>query len=155
MTAGTQQQCLNIPTEFSSSAQWKAWHIALVSCVGKNAANSLWIQLWDTKGRTSTNAYSTDLGQYMQSQGVAIDESGGEKVARNLSDLGDWIGGGFKYGRVVGFVLVGGVTVAFLILLFNLIVKPEKAAKSVEVIGDAAMLATPQGRAVRSTKLLN
>lgn len=155
MSATTQQQCLNIPTEFSSAAQWKQWHISLVSCVGKDAANSLWIQLWDVKGRTSTNAYDTSLAQYMRGKGVALEESGGEQVARNLSDLGTWIGGGFKFQRGVVFVLVGGVSVAFIILLFNLIVKPEKAAKTIGVIGDAAMLSTPTGRALGGgTKML-
>ena len=146
MLATAQQQCLNIPTEFSSGAQWKQWHISLVSCVGKDAANSLWIQLWDVKGRTSTNAYDTSLAQYMIGQGVALEESGGEQVARNMSDLANWIGGGFKFSRGVSFVLVGGVSIAFIILLFNLIVKPEKAAKTISVIGDAAMLGTPTGR---------
>ena len=154
MSATTQQQCLNLPTEFSSAAQWKQWHVSLVSCVGRDAANSLWIQLWDVKGRTSTNAYDASLSQYLQTQGVALEESGGEKVARNLSDLGDWIGGGFKFSRGVMFVLVGGVSIAFIILLFNLIVRPEKAAKTINTIGSAAMLAHPAGRAIGGAKLL-
>jgi hypothetical protein len=102
MSATKQQQCLNLPTEFSSSAKWKQWHIALVSCVGKEAANSLWIQLWDIKGSSSTNAYDSSLAQYMRTQGVAIEESGGQQVARNLSDLG-----------VYGFCHCGGYQVCF------------------------------------------
>ena len=154
MTATKQQLCLRLPTEFSSAAQWKEWHISLVSCVGKNAANSLWIQLWDVKGRTSNNAYDSSLSQYMRTQGVALEESGGEQVARNLSNVSDFIGTSFKFGRGIQFILIGGVSIAFIILLFNLIVNPEKASKTIGVIGDAALLSTPQGRAVGATKML-
>lgn len=143
------QICLNIPTAFSSSAQWIEWHKALIGCVGKIPANSLWIQLWDALGRSNTNAYTTTLSQYMQSQGIAVEESGGEVVARNLSDFGNWMGTGFKYARTIQFVLIGGVSLALLMLVYNLVMNPEKAQKSINAIGSTAMLGTPVGRVTK------
>jgi hypothetical protein len=150
--AANQQQCLNLPNEFSSSAQWQQWHVALVSCVGKQAANSLWIQFWDNKGTLNENAYSAELSQYMRSQGVAIEESGGQRIARNIGDLGSWIGTGFQFTRLVTFVLIGGVSVAFLLLLYNIVMNPSKAKQSVDAIANGAANVVPAGRVSKLLK---
>ena len=150
--AANQQQCLNLPTEFSSSAQWQQWHIALVTCVGRQAANSLWIQLWDAKGSANANAFSTELSAYMRSQGVAIEETAGQQIARNMGDIGSWIGTGIQFSRVVTFVLVGGITIAFIALLYNIIQNPTKAKESLGAVGSAASTVMPAGQVSKLLK---
>lgn len=150
--AANQQQCLNLPNEFSSSAQWQQWHVALVSCVGKQAANSLWIQLWDSKGSSGTNSYSTELSQYMRSQGVAIEETAGQRIARSIGDLGSWFGTGLQFSRAITFLLIGGVSIAFILLLYNIVMNPSKAKQSIGAITEGVTTVVPAGRVSKLLK---
>jgi hypothetical protein len=153
-----QQACLNsTPTPVSNSSIWQQWHMALVKCFGKSGANSVWVMAWDRYGQTSSSAYSTALAQYMQSQGVEIASSGGKNVALASANVLDFFGGHFNFMKTLSWVVGGGIALGFLMLLYTLIVNPDKAKKSMSVVTEGvtqgALLATPQGRAITATGL--
>ena len=145
----TQRACLNsTPTKNSSASSWKQWHSTLIRCFGKSGANDVWVMAWDRYGRSNPNAYSTALATYMQSQGVSISQSGGEHIANAYSNIFSSIGGIFNFMKIVNMVVAGGIAVGFLMLLYTLIVNPDKAKKTMSVITEGALLATPAGRGI-------
>ena len=145
----TQRACLNsTPTKNSSASSWKQWHSTLIRCFGKSGANDVWVMAWDRYGRSNPNAYSTSLGTYMQSQGVSISQSGGEHIANAYSNIFSSIGGVFNFMKIVNMVVAGGIAVGFLMLLYTLIVNPDKAKKTMSVVTEGALLATPAGRGI-------
>jgi len=145
----TQRACLNsTPTKNSSASSWKQWHSTLIRCFGKSGANDVWVMAWDRYGRSNPNAYSTALGTYMQSQGVSISQSGGEHIANAYSNVFSSIGGIFNFMKIVNMVVAGGIAVGFLMLLYTLIVNPDKAKKTMSVVTEGALLATPAGRGI-------
>ena len=97
-------------------------------------------------GSSSPSAKNSNLVQYMASQGVNIDDSLGDKAVLFGSGISSFFGGYAKFGRAMTFLLAGGISVAFLILLYNIVNNPDKAKKSLGVITEGAMLATPAGR---------
>ena len=145
----TQRACLNsTPTKNSSASSWKQWHSTLIRCFGKSGANDVWVMAWDRYGRSNSNAYSTALATYMQSQGVSISQSGGEHIANAYSNVFSSIGGIFNFMKIVNMVVAGGIAVGFLMLLYTLIVNPDKAKKTMSVVTEGALLATPAGRGI-------
>ena len=110
----TQRACLNsTPTKNSSASSWKQWHSTLIRCFGKSGANDVWVMAWDRYGRSNSNAYSTALATYMQSQGVSISQSGGEHIANAYSNIFSSIGGIFNFMKIVNMVVAGGIAVGF------------------------------------------
>jgi len=142
-----QQNCLSVPSKSSSGQKWKAWHQSRVACFGKSGANTLWVEAWDRYGR-SGNAYSNDLAQYMQGQGVYLPEGLGQKASLTGANITSAFGGFFNAMKYINIALAGGIAIGFLILLYNIIINPDKAKASLGVITEGAMLATPQGRAI-------
>lgn len=145
----TQRACLNsTPTKNSAAGAWRQWHTTLIKCFGKSGANDIWTLAWDRYGRSNPNAYNTALATYMQSQGVSIAISGGENVAIAYSNIYSSIGGMFNFMKIVNMVVAGGIAVGFLMLLYTLIVNPDKAKKTMSVVTEGALLATPAGRGI-------
>ena len=150
-----QKLCTNVPSKFANATKWAQWHTDLKNCFGKDGANSLWTEAWNAYGSSSPSAKNSNLIQYMASQGVNIDDSLGDKAVLFGSGIAGFFGGYAKFGRAMTFLLAGGISVAFLILLYNIVNNPDKAKKSIGVITEGAMLATPQGRiASGATKAL-
>ena len=148
-----QQSCLNtIPTPVTTPSGWQQWHRNLVKCFGKAGASSVWVMAWDRYGRRNPAAYNTALAQYMQGQGVSIAKSGTENVALAYANIFDFFGGHFNFMKILSAVIGGGIAIGFLMLLYNIIVNPDKAKKSMSVVTEGvtqgALLATPQGRAI-------
>jgi ABC-type proline/glycine betaine transport system permease subunit len=81
-----------------------------------------------------------------------MEETAGQQIARNIGDIGSWIGTGFQFTRVVSFVLVGGITIAFIALLYNVIQNPTKAKESLGAVGSAASNVIPAGRVSKLLK---
>lgn len=151
-----QLACLNIPSRSSQASRWQTWHQSLVACVGKGGANALWMSAWDRYGRGTPASTNTTLIRYMQNNaGIDISQGTAEKMGVVGADISDFFGGYAKFSKVVGMVLTGGIVIGFLMLLYNVIVNPDKAKKSIGVITEGAMMATPQGRlASGATKVL-
>ena len=143
-----QQGCLSVPTPNSSSQNWLVWHQNLVRCFGRQGANALFVDAWDRYGRTNPDAFSTSLAQYLQGQGIDIGESFGQKAQIFGANLVGSVGGFFNAIGYINIAVGAGIAIGFLMLLFNLIYRPEKAAKTLQVVGQGAMLASPQGRVV-------
>jgi hypothetical protein len=144
-----QRACLtSTPTKNSSASGWKQWHSTLIKCFGKSGANDVWVLAWDRYGRANPNAYSTALGTYMQSQGISIAQSGGEHIANAGSNIYSSIGGMFNFMKILNMLVVGGIAIGFLMLLYTLILDPEKAKKTMSVVTEGALLATPAGRGI-------
>jgi hypothetical protein len=144
-----QRACLNsTPTKNTSASGWKQWHSTLIRCFGKSGANDVWVMAWDRYGRSNPNAYSTALATYMQTQGVSIAQSGGEHIANASSNIYSSIGGMFNFMKIVNMVVAGGIAVGFLMLLYTLIVNPDKAKKTMSVVTEGVLLATPAGRGI-------
>lgn len=142
-----QQNCLAIPSKSSGGQVWKSWHQSLVTCFGKQGANTLWVEAWDKYGRNG-NAYSQDLAQYMQARGVYLPDSLGQKAGLSGANLMSGLGGFFNVMKYINIALAGGIAIGFLMLIYNVIMNPDKAKKSIGVITEGAMMVTPQGRAV-------
>jgi hypothetical protein len=144
----TQQRlCLaSVPTTNTTAGGWQQWHQSLVKCFGRAGANDIWMIAWERYGRRNPNAYSTSLAQYMQGQGVTLTTSGGESLALAGANFMSSVGGYFNFMKILNIVVVGGIAVGFLMLLYNLIMNPEKAKKTLGVVTEGAMLATPAGR---------
>jgi hypothetical protein len=142
-----QALCIStIPDAGTQSASWLTWHKTLKRCLGKSGANAIWAEAWDSIGSKNPSAYSTSLAKYMQSQGVEIADDVGKKASLGLANFSGFFGGYFNFVKITGLVVGGGVAIAFLALLYNVIVNPEKAKASFGAISQGAMMATPQGR---------
>ncbi len=140
-----QQNCLSVPQPNSSAGAWAAWHQSLVRCFGKGGANSLFLDAWDRYGG---NAWSVELARYMEAQGVDIGNSVGQSARLMGSNFVSGVGGFFNAMKYINIALGAGIALGFLMLLFNLIYNPEKVGKTMKVVTQGAMLATPQGRIV-------
>ena len=81
----------------------------------------------------------------MQGQGVTLTTSGGESLALTGANFTSSVGGA-NFMKILNIVVVGGIAVGFLMLLYNLIMNPDKAKKTLGVVTEGAMLATPAGR---------
>lgn len=62
------------------------------------------------------------------------------------------VGGFVNAMKYINIVVAGGIAIGFLMLLYNLIVNPDKAKQTLGVITEGAMMVTPQGRALSATK---
>lgn len=82
----------------------------------------------------------------MQGQGVTLTTTGGESLALAGANFMSSVGGYFNFIKILNVVVVGGIAVGFLMLLYNLIMNPDKAKKTLGVVTEGAMLATPAGR---------
>jgi hypothetical protein len=144
-----QNACLSsTPTKNTSAGGWQQWHSTLIKCFGKSGANDVWILAWERYGRSNPNAYSTTLGRYMQSQGINIAQSGGENMALASANIFSAFGGMFNFIKILNMVVAGGIAVGFLMLLYTIIVNPDKAKKTMSVVTEGALLATPAGRGI-------
>ena len=116
---------LNIPGVNSSAAQWKAWHQALKSCVGKKNENQLFLMQYDKVGYDST----TELRNYMEGQGVDLDRD----VLDRLTDTGmgvyNWAGGAFEFTSGVAMIVVVMVLGAIGVLLYKMSQDPDTAVR--------------------------
>ena len=56
-----------------------------------------------------------------------------------------------NFMKILSAVVGGGIAIGFLMLLYTLIVNPDKAKKTMSVVTQGALLATPQGRAISAT----
>jgi hypothetical protein len=146
-----QQNCLSIPTKSSSGQKWKSWHQSLVTCFGKQGANTLWVEAWDRYGRNGS-AYSQDLAQYMQGKGVYLPQGIGQRASLSGANIVNGLGGFFNVMKYINIALAGGIAIGFLMLLYNIIMNPDKAKKSLGVITEGAMMVTPQGRIAGAAK---
>ena len=81
-------------------------------------------EAWNAYGSSSPSAKNSNLIQYMASQGVNIDDSLGDKAVLFGSGIAGFFGGYAKFGRAMTFLLAGGISVAFLILLYNIVNNP-------------------------------
>jgi hypothetical protein len=133
-----QNACLSsTPTKNTSAGGWQQWH-----------STDVWILAWERYGRSNPNAYSTTLGRYMQSQGINIAQSGGENMALASANIFSAFGGMFNFIKILNMVVAGGIAVGFLMLLYTIIVNPDKAKKTMSVVTEGALLATPAGRGI-------
>jgi hypothetical protein len=84
----------------------------------------------------------------MQSQGINIAQSGGENMALASANIFSAFGGMFNFIKILNMVVAGGIAVGFLMLLYTIIVNPDKAKKTMSVVTEGALLATPAGRGI-------
>ena len=73
-----------------------------------------------------------------------------DKALVSGANVGSFFGGYFNFVKITGIVLGGGVAIAFLILLYTIIINPDKAKKIVGAVGEGVMLASPQGMAAKA-----
>ncbi len=146
-----QRSCLNgTPNPQTTASGWQQWHVSLTRCFGRAGANDLWVLAWDRYGRENSNAYSTSLAQYMSRQGVQITQGSLEAISLTGANFVSGVGGYFNAIKIVNIAVVGGIAIGFLMLLYTLILNPDKAKKTLNVVTEGAMLASPQGRAVKA-----
>ena len=124
----------------------------MVRCFGRAGANALFVDAWERYGRRNPNAYSTSLAQYLQGQGVNIGTSFGQQASLMGANFIGGVGGFVNAMKYINIAVAGGIAIGFLMLLYNLIVNPDKAKQTLGVITEGAMMVTPQGRALSATK---
>lgn len=138
--------CLAIPTKTSKSEAWVAWHKILRDNFPKSVANKVWTDAWGVRGSSDANTIA--LRNYMESQGVKIDSTAWDSILDFGSDVGDFFGTYLKVGQTLGIILSIGILGGVLVLIYQIIRKPELAIQ-------AASMATPAGRVAGGVKQLN
>lgn len=112
----------SIPTFNAKAEQWIGFHKDLKSNFGKKVANSIWVKAWGIRGNSSAN--TSDLREYLENNGIKIDESAWDSVVDFGGDISDAFGDIFTVGKWVGIglvvILVGGLGM----LVFNIARKP-------------------------------
>ncbi len=86
----------------------------------------------------------------MSRQGVQITQGSLEAISLTGANFVSGVGGYFNAIKIVNIAVVGGIAIGFLMLLYTLILNPDKAKKTLNVVTEGAMLASPQGRAVKA-----
>lgn len=123
-----------MPTKASSGATWKEWHILLKKTLGKKNANITWIKAWDLRGGKNSSASTSELREYMKSQGVELDKTTIQSISDFGGDVMDFFGGAFNVGKWIFLIVVGIVVGGLALLIWGLLKNP---IKSLHAVGDA------------------
>lgn len=126
ITTGKFDPTKNIPQLNSKGDEWVQWHKTLKQNFGKKVSNALWLKAWAKRG--SSGANTSELRNYMSSQGVTIDSSAWNKVVDAGGSVMDFVGDAFQVGQYVaiglGVIIVGGLGM----VIFNLARRPAQNA---------------------------
>jgi len=88
----------------------------------------------------------------MQGKGVYLPQGIGQRASLSGANIVSGLGGFFNVMKYINIALAGGIAIGFLMLLYNIIMNPDKAKKSLGVITEGAMMVTPQGRIAGAAK---
>ena len=117
--------CLNLPGVNSSAAQWKSWHQALKSCVGKANANALFTMQYDKVGYDST----TELRAYMRTQGVDLDRDSLDRLSDTGMGAYNFVTGMFEFSSSIAVIITLMIVGAAGVLLFKMAQDPDTALR--------------------------
>jgi hypothetical protein len=107
-----------IPTTDDTAEMWISWHKSLKKWFSKNEANEHWLRFWNQRGGAGSDADTTSLREYMQTQGVDLTTT----YMGDLADAGkgvlDFIGDSITWSRglIIGGVVVGIGLIAFYVI---------------------------------------
>lgn len=118
-----------IPTQSSTGDDWVQWHRDLKKYFGKKTANTLWLSAWDE--REGKKANTRALRQYMERQGVDIDEGGFAKATDKFLNFTDMIGNIMRIGGITAIVVAGFILVVLGIALYNVARNPKAVGEGV------------------------
>lgn len=134
----SKETIFNIPNTHSSSTAWIEWHKSLRKEFGKKKANYLFVQAWDIRAGKGSDASTNELREYMKDNGVILDTTTLEDITDTASNITDFFGDIFQYGKIAGLVVGGMVLVSVGMILYNVAKNPIKAMET------AASLKTPK-----------
>lgn len=133
MTLITKKYLINtIPTQASDANVWIEWHKSAKAFFSKKVANSLWVTAWADRG--SKGANTTDLRDYMKSQGVEVETDKLGKLIDFGGDVFDFFGDIFTIGKWTAIVIIVLILGGTSMLLFNILKSPMKSAKTAGTI---------------------
>lgn len=126
---------LNIPTKSSSYGAWIEWHKELVDAFGLKNANAIFLKAWEVRQPDSFLSqidYSDrhKLIEYLQQNGLKIDENGIDTIAGYGYGIADTIGGVFKAGKTFVYIILGIVVLFLLLLAINIGRNPNATLKT-------------------------
>lgn len=143
---------LTMPTCNSPANVWIDWHKQCKKRYGKKDANRLFMALWDKRTEDGTflsdDANTSQLRDYMKSQGVTIEGA-------VLSDVGDFFGDIFGFFGTIGktylyimLVVVVLIIIAVMMVVFKAIKDPSYAGK----VGGAVVSARTGGMSSKALR---
>lgn len=113
----------NVPSKQSSASEWVLWHRSMKKAgFGKATANKLWLEAWQQRGCSGVGfgigctANTTELREYLESQGIAIEGGTFDFVADTWDEIGDFTSQAFNL-TTYAFIAIAVILVAFLGLL--------------------------------------
>lgn len=135
-----------IPKRSASASEWILWHKSLKSRYGKATANTLWIEAWNARGKStsvltsSSPANTTELRRYLESQDITIDQGTFDYVADIWDETTGLMAMVSKAGTYGGALLLLLVIIPVFIFLLNVARKPELIGQTVKDLGQLKKL---------------
>lgn len=120
----------NIPTKTSGQEVWLSWYDVLKAKLPNKMANQLWVKAWADRGGKNSPAYTQRLREEMEKNGIDIAKTNTAFVLDTAKGGFDFVEDIFTAGKWTSILLVGGASLAVLVLLFNIARKPIESAKA-------------------------
>jgi len=120
----------NMPTKKSGQEVWLAWYDVLKAKLPNAAAKQLWVKAWSKFGGKDSPAYTQQLRAEMGKNGIDIEKSNTAFVLDTAKGGFDFVQDFFVAGKWTTIIVVGGASLAVLVLLFNIARKPIESAKA-------------------------